>query len=83
MRTIFPIELIKWVDSCNVGEGWYEWDDEDICQYHVVTAGFVRHEDDDVIAIVMSIPFDTTDMVNGQTLIIPKCCIKERKVLKK
>jgi len=83
-KVIYPVELIVWADSCNVGDGgWSTWDPDDICEYFVVTAGFVRHEDDKVLAVVMSMPQNATDTYNGQVLIIPKSCIVSRKVLKK
>lgn len=83
MKTIYPIELILWTDSCNTGYGWHEWDQEDMQEYLVISTGFVRYENDEIVALVMSMADHDTESINGQILIIPKCCIKNRRTLKK
>jgi hypothetical protein len=77
-------ELIVWMDSCGLGEGWQSIEDARrsttaICQ----TAGFVLSEDESAVIVAGHVA-EESERVEGEVggvLAIPKCCIISREKL--
>ena len=78
----YDMIYVSWVDSCAPAWGWNDLVDLDIHEYLIDSIGFLIEEDDDNLMLAMSFSQEDPNKLNAP-FIIPKCCIKERYLLKK
>lgn len=80
----YHIEKITWIDSYGCQSSWTEFDQIDVTPVHAISVGYVIKEDDEYVVVLPHFIGETA--VNEQQgcgdMAIPKCSIKERKVLK-
>ena len=73
---------VTWTDSCAPAWGWNDVIDLEMTEYLIESIGFLIEEDDDSLMLTMSFAVEDPNKLNAP-FIIPKCCIKERFILKK
>ena len=80
---MFSYDMIHvvWTDSCAPGWGWCDLIDLEMHEFLVDSVGFLIEEDDDSLMLAMSFAQEDPNKLNAP-FVIPKCCIKERYLLK-
>jgi hypothetical protein len=77
----YDLESVEWIDSAGYGrQFWHSLDDHDHSIVYINSVGYVVHETDLIITLIMNI--STSGNVIGD-MTIPKCAITKRKILKK
>jgi len=74
---IMKIVIVEWIDSCGYGLSWEKrepWTEKPV---KCITSGFLLHEDEESVFIVLSLSKDT--YTHGEA--IPKSCITRMRTL--
>lgn len=72
-RDKYPRVCVEWIDSCGVDERWHSIQDATACELrHIMTMGFLVHEDDEKMIVVASVS-DVEHCAGGS--VIPKVSI--------
>lgn len=84
VTTMYNYDMVHivWTDSCAPGWGWNDLIDLEMSEYLIDSVGFLIEEDDDSLMLAMSFAQEDPNKLNAP-FVIPKCCIKERNILRK